>query len=96
MARNIPAHALMAEASLALVAERCMGLAARLLAKASALPKGDQLWVLAEADPPSPSRLSSVTGWRRAGREVWGEAGTSPPIEAILPSTNHRGRHTLL
>ena len=76
---STPAHALMAEAGLAPVAERCTSLAARLLAKASALPEGDTFRTLAKADPP-PSRLSSVTGWCRVRIDVWGGGGRDGPV----------------
>ena len=57
--RSTPAHALMAEAGLAPVTERRATLAARLLAKAIALPSDDSLRVVAEEVP---TRLATVTG----------------------------------
>ena len=81
--RSTPAHALMAEAGLAPVAERRLALAARLLAKARALPEGDPLRAVAEREVPA--RLSSVTGWRQIGEEIWRAAGIAPPIEPLLP-----------
>ena len=80
---STPSHALMAEAGLAPVAERRLALAARLLAKARALPEGDPLRRVAEAS--APSRLSTVTGWRTLGSEVWRAAGVEAPIEEALP-----------
>ncbi|XP_043215485.1 uncharacterized protein LOC122378438 [Amphibalanus amphitrite] len=81
--RSTPAHAVMAEAGLAPVAERRTALAARLLAKARALPAGDPLRKVAESQ--APIRLSTVTGWRGVGEETWRAAGICPPIEPILP-----------
>ncbi|KAF0311097.1 putative RNA-directed DNA polymerase from transposon BS [Amphibalanus amphitrite] len=81
--RSTPAHAVMAEAGLAPVAERRTALAARLLAKARALPAGDPLRKVAESQVPT--RLSTVTGWRGVGEETWRAAGICPPIEPILP-----------
>ena len=49
--QSTTAHAVMVEAGLALVAERCTSFAAQLLAKASAPPEGDLLRRVAEADP---------------------------------------------
>ncbi|KAF0293468.1 hypothetical protein FJT64_008727 [Amphibalanus amphitrite] len=59
---STPAHAVMAEAGLMPVAARRDVLAAKLLAKAHALPEGDPLRAVAEDGPPS--RLKTVTGWR--------------------------------
>ena len=81
--RSTPTHALMAEAGLAPVAIKRKTLAARLLAKATAFPPEDPLHRVAVAD--APTRLSTVTGWRSVGREMWRAAGVSPPIEPILP-----------
>ena len=52
-------------------------LAARLLAKAHSLAPEDPLRTVAEAT--APRRLSSVTGWRELGRQMWGRAGLVPP-----------------
>ena len=81
--RSTPSHAVMAEAGLTPVSARRTSLAARLLAKACALPAEDPLRQVAE--DPVPDRLPSVTGWRRVGREAWEAAGVSLPIEPILP-----------
>ncbi|XP_043223412.1 uncharacterized protein LOC122382301 [Amphibalanus amphitrite] len=66
------------------VSERRLSLAARFLAKARALPREDPLRTV--ADEVVPARLSSVTGWRQVGMEVWEAAGVSSPIEPILAS----------
>ncbi|KAF0288770.1 Protein odd-skipped-related 2 [Amphibalanus amphitrite] len=76
--RSTPAHGLMAEAGLAPVAERRTALAARLLAKARALPEDDPLRTVADREVRS--RLSAVSGWRGVGEEAWREAGITPPI----------------
>ena len=81
--RSTPSHAVMAEAGLAPVAERRLALAARLLAKACALPEDDPLRAIAEARVSA--RLSAVTGWRSVGEEIWRAAGITPPIEPLLP-----------
>ncbi|KAF0290571.1 putative RNA-directed DNA polymerase from transposon BS [Amphibalanus amphitrite] len=83
--RSTPAHGLMAEAGLAPVAERRTALAARLLAKARALPEDDPLRTVADREVRS--RLSTVSGWRGVGEEAWREAGITPPIsiEPLLP-----------
>ncbi|KAF0302217.1 putative RNA-directed DNA polymerase from transposon BS [Amphibalanus amphitrite] len=83
--RSTPAHGLMAEAGLASVAERRTALAARLLAKARALPEDDPLRAVADGEVRS--RLSTVSGWRGVGEEAWREAGITPPIsiEPLLP-----------
>ncbi|KAF0297635.1 hypothetical protein FJT64_004847 [Amphibalanus amphitrite] len=75
----------MAEAGLAPVAERRTALAARLLAKARALPEDDPLRTVADREVRS--RLSTVSGWRGLGEEAWREAGITPPvsIEPLLP-----------
>lgn len=75
-----PSHAMMAEAGIAPVAERRLAQAARLLAKACALPEDDLLRVVAEA----PARLSTVTGRRSVGREAWRAAVFVSQIEPIL------------
>ena len=75
--RSTPSHAVMAEAGLAPLAERRLALAARLLAKARALPEDDPLRRIAEAEVPS--RLSAVTGWRTVGEEGWRASGVAPP-----------------
>ncbi|XP_043207002.1 uncharacterized protein LOC122373221 [Amphibalanus amphitrite] len=79
---STPSHAVMAEAGLAPVAERRLVLAARLLAKAHALPEGDPLRAVASSDPPT--RLST-TGWRQVGGEVLAAIGVAPPVEPMLP-----------
>ena len=81
--RSTPSHAVMAEAGPAPVAERRLALATRLLTKARALPEDDPLRVVAEAR--APARLSSVTGWRSVGEEIWNAAGIAPPVEPFLP-----------
>ncbi|KAF0307979.1 putative RNA-directed DNA polymerase from transposon BS [Amphibalanus amphitrite] len=83
--RSTPAHGLMAEAGLAPVAERRTALAARLLAKARALPEDDPLRTVADREVRS--RLSTVSGWRGVGEKAWREAGIAPPIsiEPLLP-----------
>ena len=80
--RSTPSHAAMAEAGLAPVAERRLALAARLLAKARALPEDDPLREVADRE--ASTRLRAVTGWRCVGEEVWRAADISPPIEPIL------------
>ncbi|KAF0306566.1 putative RNA-directed DNA polymerase from transposon BS [Amphibalanus amphitrite] len=77
-------HALLAEAGMPPVSARRLSLAARFLAKARALPREDPLRTV--ADEVVPARLSSVTGWRQVGTEVWEAAGVSSPIEPILAS----------
>lgn len=57
---------------------RRTALAARLLAKAHALPEEDPLRVVAEASP-SP-RLKNTVGWRTVGREAWSAAGVEAPL----------------
>ena len=79
---STPTQALLAEAGLPPVASRRRALAARFLAKARALPDDDPLRVVADASVPR--RLTSVTGWRQLGLEVWGAAGISSPIEPAL------------
>ena len=74
---STPAHAVMAEAGLVPVSARRNTLAAKFLAKAHAMPEGDPLRAVAEADPTH--RLKSVTGWREVGREAWQAAGIAPP-----------------
>ena len=74
--RSTPSHAVMAEAGIAPVAERRLALAARLLAKARALPEDDPLRRVAEAK--IKPRLSTVTGWRTVGEEVWHATGVTP------------------
>ena len=81
--RSTPANALMAEAGLAPVSSSQKTLAARMLAKASALPPEDPLRRVAEAAPRD--RLKTVRGWRRLGRQMWDAAGVILPIEPILP-----------
>ena len=80
---STPAHAVMAETGLVPVSARRTTLAAKFLAKAHALPEGDPLRVVAEAD--STHRLKTVTGWREVGQEAWQAAGIAPPIEPLLP-----------
>ena len=80
---SAPHHGVMAEAGILPVAARRTALAARMLAKASALPPDDPLRDLAAADPPQ--RLKLVTGWRQVGREVWRELGVGPAVEPLLP-----------
>ena len=87
--RSTPSHAMMAEAGLAPVAERRLALATRLLTKARALPEDDPLRVVAEAR--APARLSSVTGWRSVGEEIWRAAGIAPPVEPFLPQPEPHG-----
>jgi len=82
--RSTPSHALMAEAGLTLVAARRTTLAARLLAKAHALPQDDPLRRIVEATPPV--RLPSVFGWKDVGLKAWDEAGVTLPIEELLPA----------
>ena len=73
----------MAEAGLAPVAARRTTLAARLLAKARALPVEDPLRRVADAE--IPRRLTSATAWREVGQEAWSEAGVVAPIEPVPP-----------
>ncbi|KAF0297293.1 Retrovirus-related Pol polyprotein from type-1 retrotransposable element R1 4 [Amphibalanus amphitrite] len=80
---SAPIHGVMAEAGVAPVAARRTALAARMLAKAMALPEEDPLHRLAVADPPR--RLKTVCGWRQLGREVWRTLGVEPPVEPLLP-----------
>ena len=75
-------HALVAEAGQVTVDARRRTLAARFLAKARALPAADPLRTIADATVPR--RLSSVTGWREVGLEVWRAAGVTSPIEPAL------------
>ena len=65
---STPRHAVRAEVGIVPVTVRMDALAARLLAKAHALPPEDPLRVIAEAT--DPGRLKSVTGWRDRGRTV--------------------------
>ena len=81
--RSTTTHALMAEAGLAPVAARRTTLAARLLAKARALPVEDPLRRVADAA--IPRRLTSATAWREVGQEAWSEAGVVAPIEQAPP-----------
>lgn len=81
---STPRHAVRAEAGIVPVTARRDALAARLLAKAHALPPDDPLRVIAEAT--APNRLSSVTGWRERGRAVWERADIRLPIEPCLTS----------
>ena len=81
--RSTPIHALMAEAGLAPVAARRTTLAARLLAKARALPVEDPLRQV--ADKVAPTRLKQVTGLREVGQTAWREAGVEAPVEPIPP-----------
>ncbi|XP_043220268.1 uncharacterized protein LOC122380836 [Amphibalanus amphitrite] len=81
---STPAHAVMAEAGLMPVAARRDVLAAKLLARAHALPEGDPLRAVAEGGPPS--RLKTVTGWRGVGHDTWRAAGIVLPIETLLPA----------
>ncbi|KAF0296481.1 Retrovirus-related Pol polyprotein from type-1 retrotransposable element R1 4 [Amphibalanus amphitrite] len=81
---STPAHAVMAEAGLMPVAARRDVLAAKLLARAHALPEGDPLRAVAEGGPPS--RLKTVTGWRGVGHDTWRAAGIVLPIEPLLPA----------
>ncbi|KAF0295687.1 hypothetical protein FJT64_006794 [Amphibalanus amphitrite] len=71
---STPAHAVMAEAGLMPVAARRDVLAAKLLARAHALPEGDPLRAVAEGGPPS--RLKTVTGWRGVGMTPGGLLGS--------------------
>lgn len=64
---STPFHTLMDEAGLAPVAECWQVLAARLLAKASALPEGDPLHAVAAAEAP-PDCPPSQAGANSAGR----------------------------
>ncbi|KAF0312570.1 putative RNA-directed DNA polymerase from transposon BS [Amphibalanus amphitrite] len=80
---STPIHGVMAEAGVPPVAARRTALAARMLAKAMALPEEDPLHRLAVADPPR--RLKTVCGWRQLGREVWRTLGVEPPVEPLLP-----------
>ena len=75
-------HAVTAEAGQVPVSARRLTLAARFLAKARALPETDPLRTIADASVPR--RLSSVTGWRELGLEVWRTAGVTSPIEPAL------------
>ncbi|KAF0308493.1 hypothetical protein FJT64_020290 [Amphibalanus amphitrite] len=70
-------------AGLAPVAERRAALAARLLAKARALPAGDPLRKVAESQ--APTRLSTVTGWRGVGEEIWRLVDIIASIKPIPP-----------
>ncbi|XP_043205423.1 uncharacterized protein LOC122372368 [Amphibalanus amphitrite] len=79
---STPTHALMAEAGLAPVASRRTTLAARLLAKARALPEEDPLRRV--ADSTAAKRLTTVTGWREVGQVAWTEAGVEARMEPIL------------
>ncbi|KAF0290009.1 hypothetical protein FJT64_011774 [Amphibalanus amphitrite] len=81
---STPAHAVIAEAGLMPVAARRDVLAAKLLARAHALPEGDPLRAVAEGGPPS--RLKTVTGWRGVGHDTWRAAGIVLPIEPLLPA----------
>ena len=81
--RSAPHQGVMAEAGILPVAARRTALAARMLAKATALPPDDPLHALAVVDPPC--RLKLVTGWRQVGREVWRELGASVPVEPLMP-----------
>ena len=65
------------------VAARRTALAARMFAKAAALPPEDPLRAVAMADPPQ--RLKLVTGWRQVGREALRELRVELPVEALLP-----------
>lgn len=80
---STPAHAVMAESGLMPVAARRTTLAAKLLAKAHALPVHDPLRSVAEAEVRP--RLKSVTGWREVGHDAWRAAGIALPIEPLLP-----------
>ena len=72
----------LAEAGIAPVAERRLALAARLLAKARALPREDPPRRVAEAIVRP--RLNTVTGWRTVGEEVWRATGVTSPIKPLL------------
>ena len=90
---STPAHAVMAEAGLVPVSARRTTLAAKFLAKAHAMPEGDPLRAVAEAD--FTHRLKSVTGWREVGREAWQAAGIAPPpprSSRCYPTEPPRGR----
>lgn len=88
--RSTPTDALVAEAGITPVSVRRQTLAARLLAKATALPQDDPLRRVAEAT--APERLSTVMGWRRLGREVWDVAGVTPRWSRFCPEERHPGR----
>ena len=79
---STPREALMAEAGLDPMATRGQALAARLLAKALALPEGDPLQTVALAEPPK--RLKHAAGWRDLGRDVWRRAGVTGNIEPTV------------
>ncbi|KAF0300769.1 putative RNA-directed DNA polymerase from transposon BS [Amphibalanus amphitrite] len=80
---SAPHHGVTAEAGMLPVAARRTALAARMFAKAAALPPEDPLRVVAMADPPQ--RLKLVTGWRQVGREALRELRVELPVEALLP-----------
>ncbi|KAF0299401.1 putative RNA-directed DNA polymerase from transposon BS [Amphibalanus amphitrite] len=80
---STPAHALMAEAGLPTAEMRSATLAARMLARASALPAEDPLRELAEAAVPC--RLRNVTGWRDQGRRTLDALGvTASSVEPMV------------
>ncbi|KAF0314337.1 Potassium voltage-gated channel protein Shab [Amphibalanus amphitrite] len=81
--RSAPHHGVMAEAGILPVSARRPALAARMMAKAAALPPEDPLHQLAMDDPPR--RLKLVTGWREVGREVLRELRVELPVEPLLP-----------
>ncbi|KAF0306028.1 DLST component of 2-OG dehydrogenase complex, mitochondrial [Amphibalanus amphitrite] len=80
---SAPHHGVTAEAGMLPVAARRTALAARMFAKAAALPPEDPLRAVAMADPPQ--RLKLVTGWRQVGREALRELRVELPVEALLP-----------
>ncbi|XP_043212000.1 uncharacterized protein LOC122376264 [Amphibalanus amphitrite] len=81
--RSAPHHGVMAEAGILPVSARRPALAARMMAKAAALPPEDPLHQLAMDDPPR--RLKLITGWREVGREVLRELRVELPVEPLLP-----------
>ena len=87
--RSAPTQAVMAEARRAPMEELKKVLAVRLLGRALALPPSDPLRETAEASVPS--RLSSVRGWWKLGRQMLAEAEITLPIEPVLPPASHRG-----
>ena len=82
----------MAEAGLLPVASRRLGLAAHFLAKAKTLPRSDPFRQV--ADDKVPARLTSVTGRRQVGLELW-EAAGQPVLPRRAPSWVDAGGATL-
>ena len=91
--QSVPYLGVMSEACILPVATSRSALAARMLAKAAALPPDDPLHALAVAD--SPTRLKSVTGWRQVGGEAWRALGVSFPVEPLIPDWPRRGHRAL-